>query len=140
MSDETRGLRIAAGMMLSKCLRAVGQEKTEIEGNDTETGNARVVTKAEALARTMWRLALGWKEEYTEEDAVTHRKKLIVKQHKPDNAMIALIFDRVEGKVASQESDKAKRQPLSQKVGEQAKRRVNALVGNSNGDSETASE
>ena len=133
------GLKTSAGMMLSKYLRQVGQERTEVEGNDPASGESRIITKAEALARTMWKLALGYNEEERTVDPKSGRQMLRVKRYKPDNTMIALIFDRVEGKVASQENEKGKKQPLSSKVDEQAKRRVNALVGDSHGDTEAAS-
>ena len=133
MTDEQHGMKVSAGMMLSKFLRQIGREQTEVEGNDPETGRVRIITKAEMLARTMWKLALGWTEETTEEDVASGKKKKIVRQHKPDNAMIALIYDRLEGKTASPESDKGKKQPLSQRVDEQVKKRVNTLVGDSDG-------
>ena len=134
MSEEEKsvhGLKTSAGMMLSRFLRKIGEEKTEVGGNDPNTGAARIISKAEALARTMWQLALGWTEESTEQDQKTGHTKKIVKQHKPDNAMIALVYDRLEGKVAATESEKSKKQPLSQRVNDQAKKRVNALVGES---------
>jgi len=134
VSEEEKsphGLKTSAGMMLSKFLRQIGQERTEVAGSDTETGQPRLVSKAEQLARTIWQLALGWKEEVVEEDLKTSHKKRVVKEHKPDNTMISLVFDRLEGKVAATESEKSKKQPLSQRVNDQAKKRVNALVGES---------
>jgi hypothetical protein len=121
MADE-HGLKTSAGIALSKFLRQVGQEKTEVAGNDPLTGDARVVTKTEQLARTIWRLALGYEEE------VKVDGKIVVKRYKPDNTMISLVYDRLEGKVASTESDKIKKQPLSGKVSEQVRQRVNALA------------
>jgi hypothetical protein len=139
MADELHGLKTSAGMMLSKHLRKIAAEHTEVGGNDPENGQARIITKAEALARVMWKLALGYSEETRIRDEKTGKVSLIVKEHKPDNTMISLIWDRLEGKVSAQE-DKAKKQPLSHKVDEQIKQRINALTGDSrDGDTETAS-
>jgi hypothetical protein len=129
MDEFTHGMKTSAGMMLSKFLRRIATEQTEVEGNDPQTGKVRVITKAEALARVMWKLALGWEEKTEEVDKETGHKKVTTKQHKPEQAMISLIWDRMEGKVTSPENDKGKRQPLSEKVDEQTRQRVNALAG-----------
>ena len=122
------GLKTSAGMALSKFLRQVGLEKTEVAGNDPVTGNVRIVTKYEQLARTMWKLALGYKEEERSTDPKTGTPVLRVKHYKPDNAMITLIYDRIEGKASSTDSSKVKKQPLSGKIDEQVKQRVNAMA------------
>ena len=123
-----RGDRIRAGMMLSRKLREIANEQTELYGNDPDTGNPRLVTKAEALARRMWELALGFEEEVVITDSKTGKPKIIRKVHKPDNAMIAMIFERIEGRVGVPESDRGKKQPLSEKVNDQVRQRINALA------------
>lgn len=120
MNDH--GLKTSAGISLSKFLRSISAETTQVEGVDAKTGKARIVTKAEALARTIWRLALG----YTDSDG-----KIV----QPNLSCIAMVFDRLEGKVATNSDIGKKPKTLSTKVGEQAKKRLNRIAtGGSDGD------
>ena len=130
MNEETNehGLKTAAGMMLSKHLRQVGLEKTECSDMDPESGNPRMMTKAEALARAIWKLALGFKEEVRSTNA-KGQTKLTIKVHEPNATFVAMLLDRIEGKVATDKDSAAKKQPISSKVDDQAKKRLNAMAG-----------
>jgi len=129
MADTSHGLKVAAGMKLSKLIRQIGDETTEVMGLDTDTGCNRVITKFEAMARTIWKLALGYDEVTTIKDAksgkITTRKKPV----KPDMACMQMIYDRIEGKIATNADSGKKKPPLSEKVGNQTKRRLNAMAG-----------
>ncbi len=86
------GAKVKAGKLLSQFLREISQELTEVI-KDPETGDDRMGTKAEALVRNMWKMALG----YTEQRVVG--KDLKDFKYPPDKNMMGRIFDRIEGKV-----------------------------------------
>lgn len=126
MTSDDHGLRTSIGMRLSKILRLIGDEASEVQGLDCR-GKQRTLTNAEALARTIWRLALGGKETEEVYDAKSGDTRQVTRTIKPDNTMIALIWDRLEGKV-SPDGDKKKRRKLVDRVNDQTKKRLNALV------------
>ncbi len=127
MPDSDIGNRVSAGMILTKCLREIAAEKTEVGGLDS-AGKNRMITKTEALARVMFKLALGYEEEIDSFDKKTNKLKRIKKIFRPDSTMIAMVYDRLEGKVATDTDNTKKKQPLSSKVSEAAKQRVNKLA------------
>ena len=111
----TIGDKAHAGRLLSDYLRRIAQEETEFNLDDD-----KMITKAEALARLMFKLALGW----TEENVKDGKKKV----HNPSAGMIALIWDRIEGRsVPLADGDKQKR-TLPKKVSEENKKRLNRLA------------
>jgi hypothetical protein len=126
MSDTIHGLKTVAGMQLSKFLRDIGDETTEVEGLDPKSGKPRIIKKTEALARTIWKLALGYSERRIER--VDGKPKEVVKVVKPDLACISMIFERLEGKVAANTDAGKKQRKLSDRVSEQAKKRLNRLA------------
>ena len=99
--SSEHGKKVKAGKLLNQFLREIAQELTEVI-KDPETGDDRMGTKAEALVRNMWKMALG----YTEQRVVG--KDLVDTKYAPDKSMMARIFDRIEGKV-----------PMSVDVGKQ---------------------
>ena len=119
------GLKVRAGQALTRHLIQVGQEKTESNGFD-DKGSSRQITKIEALARLMWKLAFGYEEEIrslNKDGKATMTKKIVA----PDKALIALIYDRLEGKVSSGDDEGAKKQPGSNKVQDQVQRRMTQM-------------
>lgn len=127
MADE-HGNKTSAGMMLSKFLKEIGAETSQVAGRDETTGEPRVVTKAEALARTIWKMALGFEEQIKVTDTKTGKPKLVTKKHKPEMSCINMIFDRLEGKVSvsSEDDGYRKTKALKGRVSDQIKRRLNA--------------
>jgi hypothetical protein len=125
-------LKTAAGRALTRHLVHVGQEMTESCGFD-EHGSSRPITKLEALARLMWKLAFGYEEEIRKIDSKTGRPTLLKRVVPPDKAMIALIYDRMEGRVTNQEEEGRKKPPLSSRVREQTRRRINKLTESKDG-------
>lgn len=106
-----------AGKLLSQFLRQIAEEKTErIE--DPEQGD-RIASKAEALARVMWKIALG----YTEFDPKTQKEKI----HKPDKSMIKLLYERIEGKVPESPRVKGDTEDVADKVTALGRKRINAI-------------
>ena len=87
----SKSIQTRAGKLLTKYLRQISEEKTEfIKSPDGE--NDHMATKAEALAHIMWDTALGKsiKEKVDGEEITITRR--------PDKGMMALIYDRLEGK------------------------------------------
>ena len=111
------GDKIRAGRQLSTFLRKIAQEKTEfMEGEDGEA----MMTKAEALARKMFELALGGKV-YD----VKKGKDVILP---PDRGMIALIWDRMEGRAVATDDSDMKKRKLPKRVSDANRDRLNEMV------------
>jgi hypothetical protein len=107
------GSKARAGRLLSHHLRVIAQECTELGPEES------MVTKAEALARTMFKLALGCKE--VDKNGI---ETIAV----PDRGMIALIWDRIEGRAAQTDSADDKKMTLPKKVSAENKKRLNSLA------------
>ena len=120
------GDKIRAGTLLSTHLRKIAQEKTEfIDGPDGD----QMGSKAEALARLMWKMALGY-EETTDDGKITI--------HFPDRGMVQLIWDRMEGRAAPVNENLIKKRALPKKVSDENKKRMNELAtGGNSGDTDT---
>lgn len=119
----TIGDKAHAGRLLSEFMRRIAQEKTElvsIDGGDT------LISKGEAMVRNMFKIANG----YTEHD-VKKNKDIV---YKPNAGMIALIFDRMEGRAAPTNLNDEKKRTLPKKVSDENKKRLNKLA---QGDSHT---
>ena len=118
----TIGDKARAGRLLSEYLRKIAQEETEfVKGPDGDI----MVSKAEAVARLMFKLALGWEED----DVKTGKKKI----HNPSAGMIALIWDRIEGRSVPLTSGDKQGRTLPKKVSEESKNRLNRMVTGDNG-------
>lgn len=109
-----------AGMLLSSLLRNIAEEETEflkVAGD-----NDRMITKAEALARLIWKKGLGWTEKVTAEDGTETEVS-----HHPDRVYVAILLDRLEGRVAAVEVGGKERRTVADRVGEQSKKRINSI-------------
>ena len=116
MAKKTKNeIKALTGPMLSRFLRMVAQD---IEDTDQ---NLDPITKAEALARLVWKYALGWIE-YDPDDP-----SKVVMVHKPDWRAVALLYDRIEGKVIAAVPDD-KNLTLPEKISELAKANANAIA------------
>ena len=124
MSDPYLGDKIRAGRILSSMLRKIAQEPTELV-EDPENGE-RLGTKAEALARQLWKIALGYKEEILY-DLPEGGRGVKEVHHPPDRAIASLIFDRVEGKVATVAEHEKMKATAAEKVSKVNKDRLNRL-------------
>ena len=113
--DEMRevGQKCRAERLVSEYIRAVGTEKTEITTvfSDPDTGEKRIISKAEALARDIWKLAMEC------EDA-----KLKLDYRK-------LLLDRVEGRPGAMEGEAVpKRRDVPDKVSKKGRDKLNRLA------------
>ena len=124
------GKKTNAGKLLSKFIREIANEEFDDPIIKAKGEEAVMVTKAEAIARHIWSVALGYVEEIDiYKDGVKTGVKL--ESHRPDKWAINLIWDRMEGRVGQADtkpgSDKAS---LAEKVSEQGKKRL-AQIANS---------
>ena len=105
---------------LSKLLEEIGAEIHEAGFADA-TGVIRAITKDEALARQIWRRALGYEENIVNLDkTVTH------KVYPPDPRMQQFLIERREGKFVQPPDEKTI--SLLDKIGEIAKNQVNTAA------------
>lgn len=111
------GVRTKAGQLLSAYLRQIAEEVTETV-KDPKTGEDRMATKAEALARLIWRDALG----YTETQIIKGERIEI--QRAPSRAAASMLYDRVEGRAPASTGDDKGGVTAADKVTEQATKRI----------------
>ena len=106
------GSKKRAGRLVSSYLRAIGTEKTEIADvfTDPDTGKKKIISKAEALARDIWKQAL------ENEDA-----DLRLKYRK-------LVLDRVEGKPGTEEELKDDDISLPDRISDINCKKLNAIA------------
>lgn len=103
-------------------LRQMADEKTEfveLPGEDGGKGELGIRTKAEALARYVWKCALGWKELKDNGEEVIHE---------PDKGAINLLFDRLEGKIVAIPMAGKKGPTIADKVNAAATRALNKIA------------
>lgn len=115
-----------AGKLLSRYIRQIAEEETEFVKED---GEDRMATKAEALARQIWKQALGFTE-LVVTDPLLPPVEVV---HKPDLKMLALLYDRMEGRATPATEDETLRPSTAQRITEQGKDRIAALLGGTNG-------
>lgn len=126
IKTPTIGDKSRAGRLLSEYLRRIAQEETEfLKLPDGD----RIGTKAESLARLMWKMALG----FTTIDKKTEKEII----HFPDRGMIALIWDRMEGRATPVNDNLGKRRALPKKVSDENKKRMNELATGGDGGFDT---
>lgn len=112
-----KNVNIKAGRLLTRFIRQIAEEQTEFVKDDD--GEDRMVSKAEAMARQMWQIALGW----TEVRATVAEAPIEV-VHAPDPKMMQLLLDRMEGRAATATEDETFRPSTAKKVSEQARKRI----------------
>lgn len=122
------GKKIAAGKLLSKFIREIASEICDDPVIKVKGEDAVMLTKAEAIARHIFKLALGYTEEV---DVYKNGVKIGIRPeiHKPDKWAIGVIWDRMEGRVGAADlksgSDKAS---LADRVSGLGAKRVNQIA------------
>ena len=106
------GQKARAGRLFSEYLRAIGTERTEVATvfTDPDTGEKRIISKAEMLMRYVWSQAL------EEPDAKTRLE------------YIKFIIDRCEGKPSAAGDEGMKRPGVPDKISQVNKNRLNQMV------------
>ena len=120
-----RGMRTRAGKLLSSYIRQIAEEETELI-KDPKTGDDKMATKAEALARLIWKKALGYVEQNTQDG------KLVDIHYHPDKYLMSLLFDRIEGRAPITVGEGDDKITVAERVSEQGKKRINKVL-NDNG-------
>ena len=110
-----QGKALLTTTQLTKLIKQIGGEQHTIDDE------GRSLTKIEVLARLVWDKSLGYIEKVPETGEET--------RHSPDKFFISMLWDRLEGKVPTigKESEEGKSK-LSDKIGEQQKKRLNQLA------------
>ena len=122
MTKKERGHKTKAGKLLSSYIRLIAEEETEIVV-DPVTGEDRMATKAEGLARLMWKKALGYKE-------VNIVGGLPIEiTHHADKFMMGMLFDRMEGRAPVTVGDSDGKMTTAERVSEQGKKRIEQAGG-----------
>jgi len=120
-----RKTKETANRLLTRFLDSVSREETELV-EDPDSG-ARMASKCEAMARLMFKMALGYKET-VEQDIVKEGKKTGVIDieviHKPDKQMIALVYDRLEGRAVPAEDASKHKSSIADKVSNEGAKRI----------------
>jgi len=131
MSDKKseHGKKIAAGKLLSKFIREIAEEIHDDPVVKAKGEAAVDLTKAEVLARYMWKAALGYSEDVAVLDKAGKKIGIRPEFHRPDKTFIGMIWDRMEGRAAMIDaksgSDKAS---LADRVSEQGKKRLGQIA------------
>jgi len=105
---------------LSKYLEQIGHEIYDTGFLD-DKGTIRAITRDEALAREIWRRALGYVTETTNSDGSKSNRYF-----PPDPKAQAFIFERREGKVIPPTEEKSI--TLLEKISELAKSQLNRVA------------
>ena len=114
MSKTTKASRL-----LSCYIRKIANEAVMPMEDAAAENGIRMATRAEALARKLWQMAEGYSEEI---DGKT-------KVHAPDKAMIAVLLDRMEGRVPTIDAkDQKPKASVAERVGDQSRNRMNASI------------
>jgi hypothetical protein len=125
--NTSHGAKVRAGRLLSQYIYKIALEETELIA-DPEKGD-RMATKAEALARTIWKHALGYTEKVQEKIG----GQLVERDVKfnPNPTYITLVYDRMEGKANAVTGDESGRPTVSDKVTKAGVDRINSMLSDS---------
>jgi len=108
---------------LTNHLRELAAEVHDWVQDPDDPTDGRIITRGEALARLLFRKALGYSEEIVDDEG-----NKTVKEHRPEAWAIQLIWDRVEGKTPQAITEDTRRIKAVEKVRELAKARLNAVA------------
>jgi hypothetical protein len=107
-------------------MREIATEEDQfVKGKDGEED--KIASKAEALARIIWKYGLGFEQEVQEKigNKIVTRKKTVP----PNLSYINVILDRMEGKAgSSKDADEKTRPSASERVEKKAADRINSSI------------
>jgi len=107
---------------LSYHLAKIGEEMETVSDDGTP------ITKEEALARLLYKKALGYTEQRTVEDEYGN-KSMVEDYHPPENWALQAIWDRREGRPTPSQSDSDKKgMSAAEKVRELAQKRMKKIT------------
>lgn len=103
-----------SGKQLTNHLRTLAEEMISV----TDAGDP--ITRAQALADLIWKFALGWTEEYRDDNGT-----LVKKKHPPVAWAMQYLFERTEGRAPVSMPENEGGLKAADKVSDLAKQRVN---------------
>lgn len=104
-----------AGVLLAGFLKQIALEETECVRID---GEDKMVSKAECLARMVWRMALGYEENKVTADGV----KVI--EHLPNKGMMDVLLDRIDGRAVPVSDTGDRERSIADKISDRGKSRI----------------
>lgn len=104
-----------AGRLISSFIRSVAQEKV--------AGETEPITRAEALARLLWDMALGRIKVVDMETG-----KISTECSSPDKHAMDIVIERMEGRVGTFEDEKKKSESVPDRVSRASKKHINKLA------------
>ena len=120
-----RGQKARAGKMLSEYIRGIGSEVTEVILDDGPSpGPPKLVSKAEAMARHIWKKALP----HIDDNGI---------KREPELDYIKIVLDRTEGKpgVATEDpNENAGKESVPERISRMNADRLNRLADKAMGD------
>jgi len=116
MADKKKKSKLNANRLVSKYITEIAKESNELIEVD---GESRMGTKAEALARLMWKHTLG----FTELDVKTQKEVV----HLPSLSWAKMLVDRMEGKVQDVSATQAKKS-IADRVSDATKSSINSIA------------
>lgn len=102
--------------LITDLLRRIGEEASE---GITVQGETKLATKTEALARLLWKMALGYEQE--EKDASGQMK---MKRHNPDKVAQGIILDRIEGRISQTPTGRDERPDIPPELTDSGKKNI----------------
>lgn len=119
------GKKSLAGKLLSKFIREIASEIHDDPVIKAKGEEAVMMTKAEAIARYIFKLALGYEEAVDVVDKAGKKTGITQVRHNPDKWAIGVIWDRMEGRAGAADV-KAGSEKASQadRVSAQGKKRL----------------
>jgi hypothetical protein len=112
---KTKRSRLSANRLVSKYISEIAKEETEL----IVAGDEHMGTKAEALARIIWKNALG----FTELDIKTNTDII----HPPSLSYMKILLERMEGKVQDVSAARSKKS-VADRVAETTKKELNSIA------------
>ena len=128
---STRKAKAEAKKLLTGFINQIALEDSDVtKVTGEEIGDIEFISKAEALARYIWKAAQGYKEIIVSVDKKSGERTEHEKINAPDKAYVIMLYDRMEGKATNTEAVADDSKPtVGDRVSEQAKNRLNKLTG-----------
>ena len=127
---STRKAKAEAKKLLTGFINDIALEDSDVtKVTGDEVGDVEFISKAEALARYIWKAAAGYKETIVVVDAKSGERTTREKIHDPDKAYVIMLYDRMEGKAANTEAVADDSKPTAaDKVSALAKDKLNSIA------------
>jgi hypothetical protein len=113
--NKKKNRKIKANRLVSKYISDIAEEETEL----INVGGDHMGTKAEALARIIWKNALGFKELDVKTNVEVERP--------PNLSYMKILLERMEGKIQDVSATRSKKS-VADRVAETTKQSLNSMA------------